>query len=94
MESDKIKVNFEDSKFNVSYDGNSDGENSVKISLNLKETLDELRNKAQDGSVGEPLSVSMDGSKVIIKGDLNKDGESFIDIEIDLFEALDESGVV
>jgi len=94
MSDEKIKVGFEGSDFGVAYDGNADGQHSVKISLKLAEVIDELKNKAGEGATGKPVTLSMEGTKVVVKGDLNKDGESFLEIEVDLLEGLDEAGVV
>jgi hypothetical protein len=90
---DKIKYGFNGSNFELAYDGNADGENSVKMAVNLMEVLDELKKGDSDSVEIEAKSVkiSMEGSKIIIKVDANKDGEEFLLVEADLAEGFDEA---
>ena len=93
LKDDKIKFGFKGSNFELSYDGNADGQNSVKLAVNLMEILDEVK-KGEGSEVeieAKSIKVSMEGSKIILKVDTNKDGEEVLMLEADLAEGLDEA---
>lgn len=87
---DKFKLGFNGANLEGSYDGNSDGENSVSIKVNLMEVMDELKNKGTAEIEAKAIRISLDGAKVKLEVDSNKDGEAVLLLEADLAEAMDE----
>lgn len=89
----KFNVKMADSKVVAGYDGNSDGENSISIKLNLGEAFQELMQKGEAKIEVKSLSIKREGSKMIAVLDTDKDGEAVLECELDALEALDEAGI-
>lgn len=91
MSDEKFKVGFTGSALEGSYDGNSDGEASVSLKLNLGEALDEIQKKGEAEVSVEKLRFVKEGSKLKVELDPNQDGEAVMTLDIDLAEAMDEA---
>ena len=90
--SKKFNVNFEGTKVVAGYDGNSDGENSVSIKLDLGEAFGEVVKKGEAKLEVKAISFKREGAKLKVVIDSDKDGEAVLELEIDSLEALDEAG--
>ncbi len=87
---EKFKIGFNGANLEGSYDGNSDGENSVSIKVNMMEVLDELKNKGQAEVADAKVRFVQEGASIKILIDNNKDGEEFFTLEVNLAEVVDE----
>lgn len=91
MKDPKFNVDFKDGKVSAGYDGNSDGEQSVTVALNLKEIYGELMDKGEAQVDIKKLSLKREGTRIIGTLDTDQDGEPVGELRIDLGEALEEA---
>jgi|GEM_PF-5943153 len=87
---DKFKFKFEGMTAKASYDGNSDGEDSVAIKLALQEVYEELMAKGE-AKVDAVITFKRDGGKISVSVDTDKDGEAVLEIEADILEGIQEA---
>lgn len=94
MSDEKIKVGFNGSAFEVNYDGDADGKNSVEVKVQLAEALSELRGGNKVEVPAEKVTFELDGSDIVIKVDSDGDGEEVLSFRASLLEGLREAGVL
>ena len=85
----KFKVAADGGAVAISYDGDADGENSVKLSIMLSELAQELFNKGEivEGEGKYKYSFELPG-KLKMSMDSDQDGAPSVKLDIDLAEAL------
>lgn len=88
---EKFNVDFKEGKAVASYDGDADGEKSLKLELDLKEVYGELLAKGEAKIDVKSMSLKLDGSKVVATIDTDKDGEALMVAELDIVEAMSEA---
>jgi len=88
---EKFKSGFVGSNYEMSYDGNEDGQDSAVLKLNLAEVLDELKDYGSAKIEASSIKLKMRDNKILILVDTNKDGVEVLSLEIDLAEAMDEA---
>jgi len=92
---DKFKVEAKDGAVAISYDGDADGENSVKLSIMMSELAQELFNKGEMVGMEGKYKYSFElPGKLKLALDSDQDGAPSIKLEVDLAEALAESGLL
>ena len=87
---DKFSMKLDGTTVVGSYDGNSDGQASVALKLDLKEVYGELLDKGE-ANVSGVVSVVREGGKLVVSIDSDKDGEAMLKLELDLIEGLEEA---
>lgn len=84
-----------DGKIAIEYDGNADGEASVKMSIVIDEATQEMFKKGQavEGEAKVKFKMSPSG-ELSLQLDTDQDGEPSVMIEADVMEALEEANVL
>ncbi len=86
----KFKFQFKGTSAEVAYDGNSDGEDSLALKLQLGEVYQELMAKGE-AKVDAVVSFKRNGGKIQISVDTDKDGEAALTLDADILEGIEES---
>lgn len=91
MENKKLKVSFKEKSLGVAFDGDQDGEASVKLDAHLEEVYQELLDRGEAKIDVKTLSVKMDGGKITLQLDTDRDGEPVLSLMLDGAEGLSEA---
>lgn len=89
--SKQFKLEFKDSKIIGGYDGNSDGQNSASLEINLSEVYGELAAKGEAQVDVKKVSVKREGGKLLLLVDTDQDKEPVLKIELDFIEGFEEA---
>lgn len=86
----KLNAEFKDNKFTLGVDTNEDGENSIQLSVNLSEALQEIisRGEKLEGAKLVEFEFGLGGMK--LKLDTDQDGEELLELEIKFAEIVEE----
>ncbi|MHA1166584.1 MAG: hypothetical protein ACTSRU_02100 [Candidatus Hodarchaeales archaeon] len=87
----KVDLKVEDGSFNVGVDTNEDGQEAVKLKVNLSEALGEAMKNGVAIEGAKVVEVKFELTKLVVKLDTDKDGEELLSLEVDLAEAVDEA---
>lgn len=89
----KVLVKLEDQTIKVGFDGNEDGEPSTGIELNLKETLEEIVDRAEGEEVvvNSVVKLKFEGTRLEMTIDTDKDGTPIGKVFVDLAESGEEA---
>jgi len=86
----EVSVDVKENKIVAGLDANKDGEASVKLNINLKEVLEELRAKGEAKIEGKKVSLKFELTKLKVLVDTDGDGEPIVALEVDLGESYEE----
>ena len=87
----KFGLDFKDGVIEGFYDGNADGDKSVKLNINIKEVYGELFSKGEAKVDVKSFSIKKEGAKIILVLDTDKDDQPVLELELDFIEGLQEA---
>lgn len=90
----KVNYKVEANKLVIGLDANEDGQNSLNLSIDLNEAVQEAFKKGEKVEGVKSASVKFEGTVLMIVVDSDKDGEPLLDLKIDLFEGIEETGIL
>lgn len=92
MEGKVLNVNVEDGKLVLGVDPNKDGQEVVRLRLNLSESVQEAFSRGEAVEGAKVVDFKLSSSGIHLKLDTDKDGEELLELELDFMEAADEVG--
>lgn len=88
--SGKVKLKVEEGAVLFSVDSNEDGQDSIKIKLNLGEAVQEAFQREESIEGAKIVDFKFSFTKLQLKIDTDRDGENLLELELDLGEIFDE----
>ena len=86
----KLNFDIKDKALHMGVDYNEDGENSIKMKLNMIEAVSEAFSRGEAVEGVKLVDFKFELTKMVLKLDSDKDGEEVLELVIDLGEVADE----
>jgi len=90
MKNQVIEMGMKNGVFILSLDADSDGQPSVRMKLNSKESLSEAFKRQEPILGAKVVSLKFTGTRLKLVLDTDKDGEPMLELEVDLIEMFQE----